>query len=111
MLEGKLEKKYDFFEFNSELKIPKEYILNEKEFHNIIETTGLFEEEELTQYNNNLKKEYPNFIIKAPNKIILIFSFDKDLPVKVDKNIKNIFSISFYSSTHHLCMIQKMNQY
>ena len=94
MLEGKLEKKYDFFEFNSELKIPKEYILNEKESHNIIETTALFEEEELTQYNNNLKIEYSNFIIKAPNKIILIFSIDKDLPVKVDKNIKNIFSIS-----------------
>ena len=108
MLEGKLKKKYDFFEFNSELKIPKENILNEKESHNLIETSNLLEEE-LTQYNNNLKIEHSIFLIKAPNKIILIFSVDKDLPVKIEKNISSIPLSSPYSK-YHLCMIRKMNQ-
>ena len=90
MLEGKLKKKYDFYEFYSELKIPRENILNEKESHNLIETSNLIEEEELTQYNNNLKIEHSTFIIKAPNKLLLILSINKDLPVKIEKNIYSI---------------------
>ena len=92
MLEGKLKKKYDFFEFYSELKIPRENILNEKESQNLIETSNLIAEEELTQYNNNLKIEHTTFIIKAPNKLLIILSINKDLPLKVEKN-KSIFAI------------------
>ena len=89
MLEGNLKKKYDFFEFYSELKISKEHILNGSEPHNLIKTSSLLEEE-LTQYNNNLKIEHSTFIIKAPNKLILIFSVNKDLPVKIEKGIFSI---------------------
>ena len=89
MLEGNLQKKYDFFEFYSELKISKEHILNGNEPHNLIKTCSLLEEE-LTQYNNNLKIEHSTFIIKALNKIILIFSVNKDLPVKIEKGIFSI---------------------
>ena len=92
MLEGKLKKKYDFFEFYSELKIPRENILNEKESQNLIETSNLIAEEELNQYNNNLKIEHTTFIIKAPNKLLIILSINKDLPLKVEKN-KSIFAI------------------
>ena len=90
MLEGNLQKKYDFFEFYSELKISKEHILNGKEPHNLIKTNSSLLKEELTQYNNNLKIEHSTFIIKAPNKIILIFSVNKDLPVKIEKGIFSI---------------------
>ena len=87
MLKTKLKKKYDFFEFNSELKIPSENNLEEKESLNLIKNKNLIIEEELNQYNNNLKIENSTFVIKAQNKIIIIFSVDKDLPPKIEKNI------------------------
>ena len=90
MIEGKLQKKYEFLEFSSELIIPREIIKNEKESNHLIDTSNLISEEELTQYNNNLKIENSTFIINGPNKIIFIFSIDKDLPVKIEQNTYTI---------------------
>ena len=90
MLKIKPNQKYDFFEFNSELEIPNESIINGEEKKDLSETNNLDLEQELSQYNNNLKIEHSIFIIKAPKKILLIFSIDKDLPVKIENNFFSI---------------------
>lgn len=96
MLEGKLQKKYDFFTFNSELKIPPENISSEDQSKDMIQNSSVIIEEELNQYNNQFKIENSTFIIKEHNKLILIFSVDKDLPSKIEKK-KNTYSISLPS--------------
>ena len=107
MLEGKLQKKYDFFIFNSELKIPPENIINEEQSKDMIQNSNATMEEELNQYNNKLKIENSIFIIKEQNKLIMIFSVDKDLPSKIEKN-NNIYSIPLSSSV--LQIISFMNK-
>ena len=93
MLEIKVNKKYDFFELNSELEIPNENIINENENDNkdLDKTSNLDLEPEFIQYNNKLKIEHSTFIIKTKNIIHLIFSINKDLPVKIEKSL--FFSI------------------
>ena len=90
MLERNLQKKYDFFEFNSELEIPTKNIINEKEVSNLIQSNKLIVEKELIQYYNNLKIEGSTIIIKAQNELHFIFSVDNDLPPNIDKNIYSI---------------------
>ena len=63
MIKRKLQKKYEFLEFSSELIIPREIIKNERESNHLIDTSNLISEEELTQYNNKLKIENSTFII------------------------------------------------
>ena len=91
MKEAKLGKKYDFYEYNSELLIPKENFKISSEYKNTSENTNLSIESEYLE-NNNLKIEDSTFIIKAPetNQILIILSIDKDLPPKIDKNIYSI---------------------
>ena len=91
MKEAKLGKKYDFYEYNSELLIPKENFKISSEHKNASENINLSIESEYLE-NNNLKIEDSTFIIKAPetNQILIILSIDKDLPPKIDKNIYSI---------------------
>ena len=91
MKEAKLGKKYDFYEYNSELLIPKENFKISSEYKNTSENINLSIESEYLE-NNNLKIEDSTFIIKAPetNQILIILSIDKDLPPKIDKNIYSI---------------------
>ena len=90
MLEGKIQKKYDFFIFNSELKIPPEIISNEDQSKEMKKNNNSITEEELNQYNNQLKIENTIFIIKEQNKLIIILSVDKDLPSKIENNTYSI---------------------
>ena len=90
MLEGKIQKKYDFFIFNSELKIPPEIISNEDQSKEMKKNNNSITEEELNQYNNQLKIESTIFIIKEQNKLIIILSVDKDLPSKIENNTYSI---------------------
>ena len=90
MKEAKLEKKYDFFEYNSELIIPKDNFedsASSRKNSDILNSILL--DSNISYHNNNLIIENSTFIIKAPDKkkIILILSIDKDLPSKVEKNI------------------------
>ena len=96
MLEGKLQKKYDFFTFNSELKIPPENNSNEDQSKDMIQNSNSIIEEELNQYNNQFKIENSTFIIKEKNKLIMIFSIDKDLPSKIEEK-KNTYFIPLSS--------------
>ena len=86
MNEAILEKKYDFFDYSSELIIPKENYEHPSENKNISENNDKIQPE---YENNNLIIENSTFIIKAPDnkKILLILSIDKDLPSKIEKNI------------------------
>ena len=90
MNEAKLEKKYDFFDYYSELIIPKENYEESSENKNISENDNKIQLEQNILYDsNNLIIENSTFIIKAPDnkKILLILSIDKDLPSKIEKNI------------------------
>ena len=90
MNEAKLEKKYDFFDYYSELIIPKENYEDSSENKNISENDNKIQSEQNNLYDsNNLIIENSTFIIKAPDnkKILLILSIDKDLPSKIEKNI------------------------
>ena len=91
MNEAKLEKKYDFFEYYSELLIPKENFKISSNDKNLSENNNLSFESDNFE-NNNLKIEDSTFIIKAPetNQILIILSIDKDLPPNIDKNIYSI---------------------
>ena len=107
MLESKLQKKYDFFDYYSELIIPKENYEYSSENKNISENNDKIQPE---YENNNLIIENSTFIIKAPDnkKILLILSIDKELPSKIEKNIYPIplelpvlQAISFMHETHN----------
>ena len=91
MNEAKLEKKYDFFEYYSELLIPKENFKIPKDNEISLENINLSLESEHLE-NNNLTIENSTFIIKAPetNQILIILSIDKELPPKIEKNIYSI---------------------
>ena len=92
MNEAKLQKKYDFFEYYSELIIPKENFHVSSEHKKIVENSNSQPESEEFLDKNNLKIENTTFIIKVPetNQILLILSIDKDLPSKIQKNIYSI---------------------
>ena len=92
MNEAKLQKKYDFFEYYSELIIPKENFKVSSEHKKLIENSNSQSESDELQDKNNLKIENSTFIIKVPetNQILLILSIDKDLPSKIQKNIYSI---------------------
>ena len=95
MNESKLEKKYDFFEYSSELIIPKETFEDSSSKIDPLKDTNIIPiEPENLYYNNNLIIENSTFIIKSPDKkkILLILSIDKDLPSKIEKNA---YPISF----------------
>ena len=91
MKEAKLQKKYDFFEYYSELLIPKGNFKVSAEHKFSTEKNDKSLESEYLE-NNNLKIEDSTFIIKAPetNQILIILSIDKDLPPRIDKNIYSI---------------------
>ena len=75
MNEAKLEKKYDFFDYYSELIIPKENYEDSSENKNISENDNKIQLEQNNLYDsNNLIIENSTFIIKAPDnkKILLI---------------------------------------
>ena len=95
MIEAKLQKKYDYLEYNSELIIPKENYADPTDDKTPSQNANLILKEQIepnSSYNNNLIIENSTFIIKAPNKkkILLILSIDKDLPAKIEKNIYSI---------------------
>ena len=95
MLESKLQKKYDFYEFYSELKIPQENYESSVDHNNSLDNNSPSQLDfDLSCNDNNLNIENSTFIIKAPkaSKILLILSIDKDLPSKIEKNI---YSINF----------------
>lgn len=95
MLESKLQKKYDFYEFYSELKIPQENYESSVDHNNSLENNSPTQLDfDISCNDNNLNIENSTFIIKAPkaSKILLILSIDKDLPSKIEKNI---YSINF----------------
>ena len=88
MKEAKLQKKYDFFEYYSELLIPKGNFKVSADHKFSTEKNDISLQSEYLE-NNNLKIEDSTFIIKAPetNQILIILSIDKDLPPSIDKNI------------------------
>ena len=95
MIEAKFQKKYDFFDYNSELIIPKENKEAPSSNQNSKENSNLIQQDSKNIYDdNNLFIKNSTFVIKIPEKkkILLILSIDKDLPSKIEKNI---FSIPF----------------
>ena len=67
MNESKLEKKYDFFEYSSELIIPKETFEDSSSKIDPLKDTNIIPiEPENLYYNNNLIIENSTFIIKSP---------------------------------------------
>ena len=90
---AKLQKKYDFFDYNSELIIPEENKEASSSNKNSEENSNFIHQELKDIYDdNNLIIKNSTFIIKIPEKkkILLILSIDKDLPPKIEKNIYSI---------------------
>ena len=90
---AKLQKKYDFFDYNSELIIPEENKETSSSNKNSEENSNFIHQELKDIYDdNNLIIKNSTFIIKIPErkKILLILSIDKDLPPKIEKNIYSI---------------------
>ena len=92
MIESKLQKKYEFFEYNSELIIPKENFKISNETKILKDNSNLMLEPKPLDIKNKLVIENSTFIIKVPdkNQILIIFSIDKDLPSKIEKNTYSI---------------------
>ena len=92
MIESKLQKKYEFFEYNSELIIPKENFKISNETKILKDNSNLILEPKQLDIKNKLVIENSTFIIKVPdkNQILIIFSIDKDLPSKIEKNTYSI---------------------
>ena len=92
MIESKLQKKYEFFEYNSELIIPKENFKTSNETKILKDDSNLILEPKQLDIKNKLVIENSTFIIKVPdkNQILIIFSIDKDLPSKIEKNTYSI---------------------